>query len=240
MYSFYRGRVGLQRVPNVRGIKNKFDALVARMRRPESIEGALSLFSATTQELAEAYKRGITPRTSITSPLRIDAITLNFGEAAIGMTICPGKQGPSGNGGPWARDLGVDIEVIRAWGGIILLTVMEPSELESYHVTNLGDVAAAAGIRWIHIPITDGHPPDERFDVIWPTVSRHMVDTLRGGNKVVINCLGGLGRTGMIACLLLIELGEASQTALERVRLARPGTVETAAQEAYVLGYSRR
>ncbi len=73
-------------------LKNKFDALVAKMQTEESKEAARSLFRATPQELAEAYKRGITPRTSLTSPLRIDSIGLNIGDAAIGMTICPGSR----------------------------------------------------------------------------------------------------------------------------------------------------
>lgn len=224
----------------MKDLQNKFDALLARMRTPKAVEAAKSLFSATPKELAEAYKRGVTPRTSISSPLRIDSIGLDYGDAAIGMTICPGKQGPSTYGGPWKRDLGADIAVIREWGCSILLTFMEPGELESYRVTNLGDVAAAAGIRWIHIPITDGDPPDDRFEAVWPVISREVVMALRSGKRIVINCRGGLGRTGMIACLLLIELGEAPQKALEQVRAVRPDTVETNAQEAFVLSYSAR
>jgi ADP-ribosyl-[dinitrogen reductase] hydrolase len=219
-------------------LKNKFDALVARMQTNESKEAALSLFKATPEELAQAYKRGITPRTSTSSPLRIDSIKLGYGDAAIGMTICPGKQGPSSYGGPWQRDLVTDIEVIRSWGCSILLTFMEPGELESYHVAHLGDIAAAAGIRWVHIPITDGDPPDGRFEAVWPVIGREVVMALRAGKRIVINCRGGLGRTGTIACLLLIELGENPQTALDRVRATRPGSVETKAQEAFVLAYS--
>jgi len=210
------------------------------MRTPKAVEAAKGLFSATPKDLAEAYRRGVTPRTSITSPLRIDSIDLDYGGAAIGMTICPGKQGPSTYGGPWKRDLGVDIAVIREWGCRILVTVMEPGELESYHVSNLGDVAAAAGIRWIHIPITDGDPPDDRFETVWPVVGRDIVLALLAGKRIVINCRGGLGRTGMIACLLLIELGRAPQHALDLVRAKRPNTVETAAQEAFVLSYLPR
>lgn len=92
-------------------LKNKFDALVARMQTEESKDAARSLFKATPQELAQSYKRGITPRTSTSSPLRIDSIKLDYGDAAIGMTICPGKQGPSTYGGPWQRDLVADMDL---------------------------------------------------------------------------------------------------------------------------------
>jgi len=52
---------------------------------------------------------------------------------------------------------------------------------------------------------------------------------------VLIHCTGGLGRSGMIAARLLVELGEEPRLAMQRVRAARPGAIETAAQEAYVL-----
>jgi ADP-ribosyl-[dinitrogen reductase] hydrolase len=52
---------------------------------------------------------------------------------------------------------------------------------------------------------------------------------------VLLHCMGGLGRSGMVAARLLVELGEEPRTAIQRVRAARPGAIETAAQEAYVL-----
>jgi len=39
----------------------------------------------------------------------------------------------------------------------------------------------------------------------------------------------------LVAAWLLIELGEKPATALQRVRAARPGAVETVEQEKYVL-----
>ena len=56
-----------------------------------------------------------------------------------------------------------------------------------------------------------------------------------GGESVVVHCRGGLGRTGLVAARLLVELGESPVSALVRVRAARPGAVETVEQEKYVL-----
>lgn len=44
-----------------------------------------------------------------------------------------------------------------------------------------------------------------------------------------------IGRTGLAACRLLIELGMAPHEALTAVRAARPGAIETLAQQRYVL-----
>jgi ADP-ribosyl-[dinitrogen reductase] hydrolase len=52
---------------------------------------------------------------------------------------------------------------------------------------------------------------------------------------VLLHCRGGLGRSGTIAARLLVELGENPRVAIDRVRRARHGAIETPAQEAHVL-----
>ena len=56
------------------------------------------------------------------------------------------------------------------------------------------------------------------------------------GRKVLIHCRGGLGRSGMIAVRLLVEMGEKPADAIKQVRAARPGAIESSDQEKYVLG----
>ncbi|MDP7292161.1 MAG: hypothetical protein QF497_08015, partial [Verrucomicrobiota bacterium] len=55
------------------------------------------------------------------------------------------------------------------------------------------------------------------------------------GESIVLHCKGGLGRTGTIAARLLVELGMTPGNAILAVREARPGAIETSAQETYVL-----
>ena len=42
-------------------------------------------------------------RTSQTHPLRIDEVAAGDAGGVIGITFCPGKQGDSYSGVPWAR-----------------------------------------------------------------------------------------------------------------------------------------
>ena len=57
---------------------------------------------------------------------------------------------------------------------------------------------------------------------------------MRGaGSNVLVHCKGGLGRAGVIACRLLIELGMKPSEAIVAVRNVRPGAIETAAQLDY-------
>ena len=57
---------------------------------------------------------------------------------------------------------------------------------------------------------------------------------LRGGGDIVVHCKGGLGRAGMIAARLLVELGMAPEQAIKEVRNVRKGAIETLAQETLI------
>jgi ADP-ribosyl-[dinitrogen reductase] hydrolase len=88
---------------------------------------------------------------------------------------------------------------------------------------------------WYHLPIRDGDVPDAHFEQAWHRQGPELRQRLTAGERILIHCRAGLGRTGLVAVRLLIELGEEPRTALDRVRAARPGAVETPAQKCYVL-----
>ena len=171
-------------------------------------------------------------KTSTTHPLEIDE--LRCGAGVVGMTPCPGKRVRSHYGGHWGRNLAADMRVVSDWGATVLVTLMEGFELDELGVGNLGNVAEAVGLEWHHLPIPDMQVPDERFERRWTYTGHVLRRKLAAGERVLLHCRGGLGRTGMIAARLAIELGAVPDAALGAVRKARPGTVETPLQEAYV------
>ena len=120
-------------------------------------------------------------------------------------------------------------------GATSLVSLVERHELSAFGVSNLGEAAEEAGLEWHHLPIKDVHIPDERFERRWTYSGQVLRRRLQSGERIVLHCRGGLGRTGTIAARLAIELGETPETALRRVRAARKGAVETHEQEAYVL-----
>ena len=171
-------------------------------------------------------------RSSVTHPLRIDEVAC--GSGVIGMTICPGKRGPSKFGGPWDRDLDLDIEAICAWRAEAVVTLMQTHELRKLGASRLGEAVEAQGLPWLHLPIADLGVPDAGFERVW-TYSGHVIRTiLSRGGRVLVHCRGGLGRTGLLAARLLIEFGRRPQEAVNAVRAARAGAIETPAQEARV------
>lgn len=177
----------------------------------------------------------MTPRTSLSHPLII--ATLPVGCGAIGVTFCPGKQGDSVFGAPWARDVAVDLDVIQTWGASAVVTLVEGHELITLGVPDLGERIVERGLLWHHLPITDLKAPSRDFEEIWPAVALQLRQLLAGGSRVLVHCRGGLGRAGTVAACLLVELGEVPRDAVRRVRAARPHSIETAAQENYVMNY---
>jgi protein-tyrosine phosphatase len=87
---------------------------------------------------------------------------------------------------------------------------------------------------WHHLPIVDVDEPREPFEHGWSTSGPQLRADLAAGRKILLHCLGGLGRTGTIATRLLVELGVPANEAIASVRNARPDTIETRAQEAHV------
>ena len=175
------------------------------------------------------------PRTSDSHPLQI-AFVETPGNGRIGMTFCPGKHDPKAMTGPWDRDMRTDLAAITNWDAIALVTLMESDELDLLGVSGLGDMALSQGLDWYHLPIQDVSVPNIAFEAQWVDAGRALRSQLLVGQSIVVHCRGGLGRTGMVAARLLVELGEKPVTALYRVRAARPGAVETVEQEQYVLG----
>lgn len=178
-------------------------------------------------------------RTSQTHPLRIDEVAAGDAGGVIGITFCPGKQGDSYSGAPWARDLEADLDAIARWQPGAMLTLIEDHEFEMLGVPRLGERARARGIEWHHLPIVDVQPPDERFESLWVARGPGLMRLLRDGGKVLVHCRGGLGRAGTVAALLLVGVGMPGREAVRRVRAARPGAIETGAQLRYVMTATR-
>ena len=94
-------------------------------------------------------------------------------------------------------------------------------------------------LKWIHMPIVDLKSPDHKFMDKWQTTKVLLKNDLIEGKNIVIHCMGGKGRSGTIAAILLIEFGEDNKKAIEIVREKRKGAIETEEQEKFILNYNR-
>jgi ADP-ribosyl-[dinitrogen reductase] hydrolase len=173
-------------------------------------------------------------KTSLTHPLAIAAISAGPSHGRVGITFCPGKCDRQAMTGYWDRDLSLDLDAIRDWGAVAVVSLVEQKELVFLRVDHLGEEVRRRGMLWFHLPIIDVSTPDKRFEQSWETAGDEISTLLRSGRDVLVHCRGGLGRAGTIGARLLIELGMEPARAISQVRAVRPGAIETREQEEYV------
>ena len=175
-------------------------------------------------------------RTSLTHPLEIATVEIAPGYGRIGLTLCPGKQQPGAATGAWARDLALDLDAIERWGAAAVLTLIDQREMEQLGVPTLRAEVEARYMDWRHLPLKDGGVPGvDDVGPWWATSHYHLLPLLRDGFNVLVHCKGGLGRAGMMAADLMVQLGIDADRAMQLVRAARPGAIENPAQELRVV-----
>jgi len=141
----------------------------------------------------------------------------------VGMTLCPGRKGPSISGPDWERDLDADIQRMRDWGATIVVTLTENAEMAQLGVSDLGSAIREAGMEWVHLPIPDTGQPGAIWLEQWSVASPTIHQELTTGGRVVIHCKAGLERTALVAALLQWEYGEDLDRAFSVIAAARAG-----------------
>lgn len=167
------------------------------------------------------------------------------------MTFAPGMKAESLSGS-WERDLVSDMRVLREeYGTDVLLSLMENEEYLYYGIPELLDTESSgaespgaethAGIEIVRFPIRDMGVPQEAESEKFASFVREVVKRLEAGKDVVAHCRGGLGRTGVVvACVLVALGGHAADEAIQAVRKARRGTVQTEEQAEFIRHFEAR
>lgn len=179
--------------------------------------------------------------TSESSPLRVDWVPLEgvpglvHTGGGLGMTFLPGKQ-HDGRKGRHRRDLGIDLARLRGEHGVdALLVLVEDQELEATGVPDIATACAAHGIELLRFPVRDVDVPADR--AAFGARLDQCRDRVAAGKRLAVACLGGLGRTGTAVACLLIDAGLEADAAIRLTRETRHGTIETAAQESFVMAW---
>jgi ADP-ribosyl-[dinitrogen reductase] hydrolase len=171
------------------------------------------------------------------TPVGMDVVQPGPETGLIGMTACPSIAFRRGSpGSSWIPDMEADLDAIAYWKATAVVTLLPDFEMKRLGVGRLGEEVVRRGMRWFQFPLVIMQAPDEEFEAQWERDGEEIRQFLRDGQNILLHCHGGLGRTGTVAARLLIEFGERAGLAIDKVRAARYGAIETREQEEYVLG----
>lgn len=173
--------------------------------------------------LAEKTKNAL----ELSAKLRFDFLNIN--EPKIALTILPGRKDR-------LRNPDKDIEEIVASGFKTVLNLVTPPELDEYGVEDINEKYKEAGLSVIEFPILDQKAPS--IDSV-PALLEKIDHAVKYG-PLLIHCVGGLGRSGMVAALYLVSKGYSSQQAVRIVRDARSErAIETSMQMNLIFEYEK-
>lgn len=164
-----------------------------------------------------------------TDKLRVDYIDIDTDIRHIGMTLLPGRKDRS-------RSLDLDIQSIQQEGIGVVFSLLTKDELAEYGVSNLLDAYTSAGLQCHFYSIVDQTVPTKmEMEEMVDRIHRYIANK----EKVLIHCVGGVGRTGTaVACYLRKYRGYSAEDAIALVRKFRsPRAVETAIQEDFILNF---
>ena len=97
----------------------------------------------------------------------------------------------------------------------------------------------AKGINVIHCPIEDfGVPSDEELQKWIPQIVKLVQSP---NHKILIHCMGGAGRTGLISACVLARLNKQSgEEAIKAIRKRIPHALDTTQQETFVSNFVKK
>ena len=131
-------------------------------------------------------------------------------------------------------------ETLVAGGASTLVSLVENVEFEAYCGRDVfGARALVHGLTWHHLAVPDMQAPDEAALDSWEALSLKVLAELKEGRDVCVHCKGGLGRTGTLVAMLLMDHGYSHDAAIAAVRAARKGAIESDVQEAFLRSYRR-
>ena len=157
-----------------------------------------------------------------------EVFEISVGPAILGMSPLPGLTG----------DFLADVEKIFNWNPTTILSLTPKKEMEDLGASDFVSMMAKERIPWVHFPIKDFSIVDQQQEVLWEKISKNINLQINNGNRILVHCRGGCGRTGMIVLRFMIEFGEDPEKALERLRVIRPCAIETLAQENWAKFYN--
>ncbi len=153
-----------------------------------------------------------------------DKLSLSDGGALI-FTPCPGTKGV---------DLRTSVAQLGQAGAKAVITLMPDDEMVRNEVSGLPGVCSEMGLHWFHFPVEDGALPGKEFQQAWERDKEKVFGILNQQGTVAVHCKGGSGRTGLMAVIILLELGMRYEQAEALVKSLRPNALKLTVHTNYL------
>ena len=196
-----------------------------------SLHTLIFLESNNNQKLWALYNSGhycrlIKERILSSGQLRVDWLDHELiPNGNIGLTILPGRK-------DYSRSVDVDLKQLKEYGVNTIIPLITEDEFEHYGVSDLLEKYEEYGFTVHRLPIMDQliSSKKEMVDMV-----NYLEIAVQKDEKVLLHCVGGLGRSGLVAASYLKFKGLNSDEAIKAVRKVRgPRTVESKIQEEFV------
>lgn len=130
--------------------------------------------------------------------------------------------------GDWLED---EVAHWKRSGVEIVVSLLEPHEIEDLGLQNEGPLCAESGIQYLSFPIPDRGVPNDR-----DMAMRFASEIAGRGKPIAIHCRAGIGRSSILAAAVLISRGINAIDALSAIGRARRTSIpDTDAQREWVL-----
>ena len=161
--------------------------------------------------------------------LRIDWIDdEKVNKGAIGLTILPGRQ-------DYSRSVEEDLKQLKKYEVSTIIPLITDDELGHYGVSDLLKKYDDYNFQVKRLPIMDQLVSSE--EEMRQLIS-YIDEKLKNQEKIVLHCVGGLGRSGLVAASYLKSKGRKAKESIESVRKVRgPRAVESKIQEEFVYNF---
>ncbi len=130
----------------------------------------------------------------------------------------PGRLGIMSRprGGDWLDD---EIRRLRQHGVQVLVSLLEPAEVEELDLLREPEVAVSEAIVYLSFPIPDRGVPGDALQ--FHRLVQEVGDHVASGASVVIHCRAGIGRSSMLAACVLAGRGASLDEAFRILSAAR-------------------
>jgi protein-tyrosine phosphatase len=145
--------------------------------------------------------------------------------SALVLTPCPGTKG---------IDLEASLLQLQKSGVKAVVSAVSQQEMLSKGVESLGAMVKHLGMEWFHLVIEDDAAPNDCFEAAWAMASPELHAIMDRGGKLAMHCMGGSGRTGLLAARFLLELDWPLEMIMTEVRALRPTAFSKEVQLNYI------